>query len=50
MDMQQILSNEELLEEIATAERAIKVLGGELSRTKKAEGDHVLVIIKKVTI
>ncbi|MBO4235117.1 MAG: 16S rRNA (guanine(527)-N(7))-methyltransferase RsmG [Firmicutes bacterium] len=39
---------EKLDEEITAAERAIKVLGGRPSRTKKGAGDHVLVIIEKV--
>lgn len=38
----------ELLDkELDGATRAIKLLGGELIRIKKAQGDHVLVIIKK---
>ena len=40
---------EKLQEELRAAETAIKILGGELSRIKAAEGDHVLVIINKVT-
>ena len=39
---------EKLDQEIAGAEKAIKVLGGELSRVKAGSGDHVLVVIKKV--
>ena len=41
-------AGEKLDEEITAAERAIRVLGGELSRTKKGTGDHTLVIVKKI--
>ena len=39
---------EKLDQEIEAAKKAIKTLGGELSRIKTGTGDHVLVIIKKI--
>ena len=41
-------AGEKLDEEIEAAGKAIKTLGGELSRIKKVEYDHALVVINKV--
>ena len=40
-------AGEKLDNELEAAAKAIRLLGGELIRTKKGEGDHTLVIIKK---